>query len=474
MREMRKPRIGLVGVMCIPFRGDKEAQFKESSEGLAGLAESLGFELNVVSKGLYELEQAQSAAMELAQWGADMVLIQTSSFAPGEFIYPFAEQPFNLGLWAVPEGPPTEEGGLPFNSFTAANMYNSILRTFHHRYQRPVKWFYGLPGQELIDERLAVTIQALRASANLLGAKIGLIGGVAPGFDNLIIDEGELYKGLNIRVQHIGFDEIIERAGSVEDGRLESAQDSFRKAATHLDSSQDVALDKSGRVYLAYGDIAEAYHLDALAVSCWPRFQSDYHLAVCGVMGMVNEDGLIAACEGDVTSAVSMLALKYMSDGEVITLMDLVTIDEEDQSVLLWHCGPTSPCLADEGGVRMQPLWLFDGYEGDPIGLHNDLVLKPGKATVMGFTTDFDRMLVLDGEFDNTKASYVGSRGWFTEMHLNSEPIGVRDLVQTIMDSGFQHHYPVVYGDYVNASLELGTWLGVSPILQSPYKSFVT
>ena len=474
MRAMRMPKVGLVGVMCTPFRGDKESQYKESSSELESLAERFGFCLRVIPDGLYELEQAQSAAAELTEWGADLILVQTSSFAPGEFIYPFAEQSFYLGLWAVPEGPPTEEGGLPFNSFTAANMYNSILGTFHRGYKRPVKWFYGPPGQDLFDDRLAVSILALRALVNLRGARIGLIGGVAPGFDNLIIDEGKLFERFKIRVQHIEIDEIIQRAGSIEEALLGSARDTFRNAAAYLDSSQDEALDKSGRVYLAYKDIAETYNLDALAVSCWPRFQSDYQLAVCSVMAMVNAEGLIAACEGDVTSATSMLALKYMSDGNVVTLMDLVTLDEEDQSILLWHCGPTAPALADEKGVRMQPLWLFDGYEGDPIGLHNDLVLRPGKATVMGFTTDFERMLVLDGEFDNTKPSYVGSRGWFRSLHLNGESIEVRDLVQTLMGSYFQHHYPVVYGGYVSACLELATWLGVSPIAQVPYKPFVT
>lgn len=122
----------------------------------------------------------------------------------------------------------------------------------------------------------------------------------------------------------------------------------------------------------------------------------------------------------------------------------------------------------------MQPLWLFDGYEGDSIGLHNDLVLKPGHATVMGFTTDFERMLVLGGEFDNTKPSSVGSRGWFTSLHLNSEAVNVRDLIQTIMASSFQHHYPVVYGDLYAACQELAVWLGHTLIKRFAYQPYLT
>jgi L-fucose isomerase-like protein len=208
-------------------------------------------------------------------------------------------------------------------------------------------------------------------------------------------------------------------------------------------------------------------------MSCWPQFQEDYNLAVCSVMGHLNTGGLIAACEGDLTSAVSMLALRYLTNGQVITLMDLVSIDNTDESVLLWHCGPTSPALADENGVTIQPLWLFDGPDGKRTGLHNDLVLRPGIGTVLGFTTDFNGMLILEGEIDNAKPSYMGSRGWLTNIHLNSEKITTPDLVQTLMVSGYQHHYPFAYGYLGEAGLELCGWLGIHPVPKENYTPYI-
>jgi hypothetical protein len=120
----------------------------------------------------------------------------------------------------------------------------------------------------------------------------------------------------------------------------------------------------------------------------------------------------------------------------------------------------------------MQSLWLFDGYGGQPIGLHNDMVLKPGQATIMGFTTGFDRVLVLDGVLDNSRPGYAGSRGWLKALRLNAEPVSTQDLVETLMHSGYQHHYPVVYGEHSGAALELAAWLGSTPIekrLYTPY-----
>ncbi len=472
MEKKRKLKVGLAGLMCTPFRGDKDAQYAARGEALEALAKRLGFDLHVVEQGMYTQEQAEAAARELEAWDADFILLQTSSFGPGAFLYEFTTLDAYLGLWAVPEGPPTDEGGLPLNSFVATNMYNSIVGSYLLDYERPVKWFYGRPGQPLFNERLMTTVRALTALINLRGARVGLIGGVAPGFDNLIVDPRNLRARLGIDVVPIELDVVLRRARAQDDDRVNTAEAKIRAGADQFETGQEDALDRAARTYLAYQTVAEEMNLDALAVSCWPRFQEEYHLAVCSVVGQLNADAQITACEGDVPSAVSMLALHYMSD-DVVTLMDLSGMDPQAERILFWHCGPTPPTLAGEGGNRMGALWLFDDYEGPAMGLRNNLVLKPGPVTVMGFTPDFTRMLVLDGRIDDEAPPYVGSRGWLTDLRVNGEAVTVPELVQTLMHSHFQHHYPLVYGKYASASLELAAWLNVDPIAVQPYTPYL-
>lgn len=473
MIEIKKPKIGLAGVMATPFRGDKEGNYRSDRSQVERLAEELEFDFRAVEYGIYSEEQAAQAAAELTDWGADFVLLQTSSFASGDFLYPFTDIDARLGIWTVPEGPPTSEGGLPLNSFTAANMYNGIIRRRLSEYERPVKWFFGHPGQKLFDDRLNVTIKALRALINLPDKKIALIGGVAPSFDNLIIDDDLLSDRLGISVVHIEMDELFNRAQALDESKAAEVAQEIQSTANGIDPKYNDFLLKSGRVYQAIAQMAEEYAFEGVGLSCWPRFQSDYQLAVCSVMGHLNGAGLIAACEGDVTSAVSMLMLYFMTNGDTVTLMDMVSMDDGDDSALLWHCGPTSPKLADEKGTTMQPLWLFDGEDGTQTGLHNDLVLKPGKGSVLGFTTDFSEMLVLEGEIDNQKSSYIGSRGWLTDLHLNTEKITIPELIQTIMVSGFQHHYPFAYGVLGEAGLDFCSWLGIEPIKKAPYTNYL-
>ncbi|MFZ6018804.1 MAG: hypothetical protein ACOYXO_04270 [Chloroflexota bacterium] len=474
MSGLRKLKIGVAGVMCTPFRGDKERYFAEDWTALSGQQEAAGFELKVIEKGIYTLEEAQQAADALSQWGADFILLQSSSFAAGEFIRPFAAAQIRLGLWGVPEGEPSSEGGLPLNSFTGVNLYNSLLRTRLKEYPHPVKWFFGHAESPSFQERFNITVQALRALVNLRGSRVGLAGGVAPGFDNLTVDPGVLKNKLGVEVVQLDFDAVLKRARTLEDQKLiDTVKASFLQPNVNLNAHLTGQLEKLSRLQVAYSQFAQEEGLSAFAISCWPRFQSDYGVAVCSLLGQLNTLGVPAACEGDVPAAVSMLALSLLSNGAVTTLMDLVTLDEEDESVLLWHCGPTSPLLADERGVRMNSLWLFDQPAAQPVGLHNDLILKGGKVTVAGFTADFERALVLEGEIDPQKPSYKGSSGWLKQIHMRGKRLQAMDLAETLLSSGYQHHYPLVYGQVENAFLEMAAWADIAEISPLNYTTYL-
>jgi hypothetical protein len=462
MKSIRKPKIGLVGMMAHPFRGDKEGYFAGDGQAMHAMAEQLDFELNIITGGIYSLEDARNAADVLANWGADYLLVQSSSFAGGDFIRPFAQTGVRIGLWAVPEGPPSAEGGLPLNSFTGLNMYNSILKRYLLAYPHPVKWFFGRPQDPLFLQRFTVTVAALRAVVNLEGARIGLLGGVAPGFDNLIVDPRVYEVKLGVRVIDLELDALLGRARQVGDGdAVDKAAQEIAGPGVRLAEGMRKHLAALAKLQLGMQALAESHQLDALALSCWPRFQVEPGVAVCSLVGQLNTLGLITACEGDVPSAAGMLALHYLTNGEVVTLMDLVSIDPADDSALLWHCGPTSPLLAGEGGTAMDSLWLFDGPEGQPMGLHNDLVLRAGTVTVMGFTPQLDHLVVFEGRIDPEKPSYKGSRGWLKDIHIDGEALSIPALVETLVLAGYQHHYPLAYGRLTSAAIEMAAYAGI-------------
>jgi hypothetical protein len=462
-------------MMSSPFRGDKENNFSGDAAELQRLAGKLEFELKIVPDGIYNADDAARAAALLAAWGADYILVQSSSFASGDFIRPFAEMGVRIGVWAVPEGQPSSEGGLPLNSFTGLNMNNSLLRRYFKGYPHPVKWFFGRVNDPFFADRFAVTIAALRAVINLRGARVGLIGGVAAGFNNLIVDPRDFESKLGIEVKSYELDVLLEKARQVSLGaELDKKAEAFLQPGVRLGSGSNQHLLELAKLQIGFEALVAEEGLDAVAISCWPRFQKEPGVAVCSLVGQLNTVGMVTACEGDVPSAVGMLALHHLTNGDVVTLMDLVSVDPGDDSVLLWHCGPTSPKLANAEGVSMESLWLFDDDKGGRMGLHNDLILKPGDVSVVGFTPNLDGLLVLSGVIDPNKPSYKGSRGWLKQIKVKGQAVDTGSLIETLSVTGYQHHYPLAYGKLTGAAVEMGTYLGIPSIEPRPYRDYLS
>lgn len=233
-------------------------------------------------------------------------------------------------------------------------MYQGINDKYLRDHHIQAKWFYGFADDQMFRKRLSVTVKALQAIKKLKNARVALIGGFAPGFYDLYFDERSVFSKLNgIYINRLHeYDEVIKLAEKVTDQDVKpylAELDALGIKATPVAAN---LRDLSIRIYLAYRRLTEEYGYDAIAVSCWPKFQDDYKYSVCSVLGMLNDDKLVAACEGDLMSAISMLALQEMS-GESTTLMDFSAFDEEDESVLF--C--TAVLHPKRIAVRMDTRW---------------------------------------------------------------------------------------------------------------------
>ena len=315
-------------------------------------------------------------------------------------ILPLARVNSRLGLWSVPE--PATGGVLQLNSFCGTNMLGAIVANYLSLHDIPFKWFYGQPDEPRFRERLQVTLKALAALKTLKQARIAQIGGLANGFENLAIDERVLEKKLGTYLQtRYTVEEIVERAKKLPElevqGELEAVR---REGAWDPQAVKGEHMDRVVRVNLALRAFARENGYDALALSCWSRFQEVYGVAVCAALSRLNGEGIVTPCEADVTSAVMMLALNALNGGRA-ALNDLVAFDEADGSLNLWHCGVAPACWADGAGVTWDNHFNIgrhrDGrWEGD--GVVAAMRFRPGAVTVSSLNNDFDHLFILSGE----------------------------------------------------------------------------
>lgn len=478
---METLKIGLVGTSQLSFPGDKEALFARCAKGMEALAGRLGFQLVVYPNTVIVREDAVAAVQAMEKAEVDFLLVQHTSYSAGQLAPVLAKiRNAHVGFWATPEG--AVEGAVPFNSLCSINMHMAIVAHYLRDYKIRVKWFYGYPEDETFVRRLTVTVRALTALKNMRRARVALVGGVAPGFNDLYDDERNLnrrFEGLYFNRLH-EYSEIKDRAMSYRDEEVAPIAESMVRCSCGFadDAAKDTLLI-SARMYKAYTAFIAENRYDAVAVSCWPKFQEDFQYSVCSVVGQLNDEGTVMACEGDVMSAVSMLALKYIAGGEAPMLMDLSAFDESDESVLLWHCGPAAARYCREGGYKLG--CNYSGMAHEPgkgvtarCGVARDMVFDENPVSVMRLTGECDKYFQMGGRFQAPgKPSFHGSRGWCEQLTLNGETIGARDLLNTILCTGFQHHFPVILGDYTDEIKEFAAWLGLTPVQKVPYGDYL-
>ncbi|HIC89232.1 MAG TPA: hypothetical protein EYP04_07490 [Anaerolineae bacterium] len=471
---MEKLSIGLVGVYFPNFAADQYGVYQRAVVTLEALAAQWGFDLVAVQTGVQTAEQAERARHQLEGAGVDFVLIQASSFALGDVILPLARMDAPLGLWAVPE--PSLEGEIPLNSFTGLNLFTSIVRHHLQERQLPFKWFYGEADDEQFRRRPRLTVQALTALKHLRQTRIALVGDVAPTFYNLTYDPEGIEAHLGVQVEQCALDEVFRRVEGYQ-ARQASAVVAEMTARASEVLVNDEWMERTGRIVLALRDIAAEGKYGALALRCWPEFQTKLGgIGPCAAVSWLNETGLPVSCEGDVLGTLSMLVLHFVS-GQPATLMDLVAVMEQEGLIQLWHCGPAPVGLADQAGQRLTYHPTLDRAsppDAPRSGVSSDLVLAPGPATIMRFTPAADQAFLLSADIvEGPTRGYAGSRGWLTNLRMNGETLGIRDLIETIVYHGLPHHYPLARGDWADVLRELVAWTGIGIVEKVTYQDYL-
>jgi L-fucose isomerase-like protein len=466
--------LGLTGAVHPNMPGDDTGVFDTVRARLTELSTTMGFDLSVYPPPIRSEEDGRKSCSFMNDKEVDLTLLFNASLPFGRIILPFVGLKSRLALWSVPE--PAKNGVLQLNSFCGTNMLGAIVGNYLTQHDIPIKWFYGLPDSPQVKERLKVTLRALLAVKTLRQARIAQIGGLANGFENLYVDERVFSKKFGTYLQtRYTVEEIVERARKIPKRDVDAETEVVRKEGVwDLATVGQEHMEKSIRVYIALREFARENGYDALAVSCWSRFQEVYGVAVCAALSWLNSHGIVAPCEGDVTSAAMMLALNAMNGGQA-ALNDLVAFDESDESLNLWHCGVAPASWADAAGVSWQSHFNIGRYRGEEWegdGVVANLQFKAGVVTVSVLSNCFDNLFILSGEVMREKKGYAGSSGWVTDLRVNGNRVSVMELLNTIVVQRVNHHYPAAQGDLTNELNEFAAWLKIrvlEPVVYRPY-----
>ena len=240
------------------------------------------------------------------------------------------------------------------------------------------------------------------------GCTIGLIGEASPWLIASGIDKEALSKrcGVSFREisigtladKYLGYRELWKNHTLSAGARAELDEVLCRFSCSLEGDRTTEDLSDAAIMYLALASICKEEHLDAVTVKCFDLLSSCKTTA-CLALALLNDNGKIAGCEGDIPSICTMLAV-YKALGRPSFMANPASIDSDNLSIDFAHC--TIPT------VMVESCTLPSHFEsGIGIGINGEVPL--GNYTLCKLSgKTLERSLICNGRL--VKGEYLSNR----------------------------------------------------------------
>ena len=297
-----------------------------------------------------------------------------------------------------------------------------------------------------LSEKFAENLREFAAICRVVNGmkrfSIGCIGARTTAFKTTRFDEVGLQKN-GITVESFDLSELIFKvqAKADDDKAVLAKLDTLLRYSdfTKVPPEKKCTLAKISVVLDEY--IAE-YHLDALAIRCWNEMETILHVCPCVLLSELNDRGIVASCEIDLTSAISMRAMALASEQPTAVLDWNNNYGEEENKVILFHCGSAAQSLmAGPGNVTAHKMFEKEN-PGSGWGT-NEGRIRPFQTTLSNCLTVDGKIRIYASEAaftdDPIEASYFGCAGVCEIPHME-------DKMLRLAKGGFKHHTCVGVG----------------------------
>lgn len=172
------------------------------------------------------------------------------------------------------------------------------------------------------------------AASQLHSTRLGVIGEPSDWLVASPVSPESLRNTWGIEAVNVPIQELIAEFDAVTLGEADTA--AVTAGAEGIREPGEKEYGDSARVYLALRRIIDRYKLTAVAVRCFDLV-TERGATGCYALSRLNEEGVVAACEGDVPSAISMLVLSALT-GKPAFMANPADIDPDTNSLLFAHC----------------------------------------------------------------------------------------------------------------------------------------
>ncbi len=297
-----------------------------------------------------------------------------------------------------------------------------------------------------LSERFAENLRDFAAVCRVVNGmkrfNVGCIGARTTAFKTVRFDELALQK-YGITVESFDLSELVFKVNAMDDADVRvMAKEAVLRGYTDCSKVPAENMATLAKVSVVLDEYIEEYRLDALTLRCWNEMETILRICPCVLLSELNDRGIVASCEIDMCSAITMRAMNLAS-GEATAVLDWNNNygDDEDK-VILFHCGPVAQSLMTQKGTVTEHKMFAKNDPGSGWGSN--------EGRIKAFPMTFSNCQTKDG-----RLVIYASEGEFTEDVIESDYFGCAGVAQIpdlqnklirLARGGFKHHTSVGVG----------------------------
>jgi len=261
------------------------------------------------------------------------------------------------------------------NSFAASLEIASFLKQKGKR----VEIIHG--DSDYIARRIKELRKIFQVKNKLVFSKLGVIGKPSDWLIASDVDYLKVKETLGISLIDIEMDELVKEIDQDHNFAHPKINDIKNKG---FDGK---SIEGALKIYSGFKAIVNKYKFDGITVRCFDLLEI-YKNSGCLGVSLLNDEGIIAGCEGDIPALISMVILHYLTD-EPVFMANPSSIDIDKNEIILAHC--TLP-------LNMPDKFYLKTHFESGLGVGIRGVIEEGEATIFKLSGDGKNYFVSGGE----------------------------------------------------------------------------
>lgn len=245
-----------------------------------------------------------------------------------------------LLLWGPRDEMPLEDGSRLRDSQCGLFATSKILQRFGVGYTYIIN---SRVDDEIFTRGFENFIRAANVVKKFRKIRIGQIGVRPLDFWSVICNEGELLEKFGIEIVPFNLIDVVNLVKKL----AAKPDDEVKNTVKYIKDNMKVnvpeeAVTKIAALSAVIENLSVTMKIDAFAIQCWSSLQENFGIVPCLANAILFDKKIPVACETDINGAVTSVMASAAAFGEKPLIFADVTIRNplDDNSELLWHCGP--------------------------------------------------------------------------------------------------------------------------------------